>query len=144
MENQEMKYDVTDYLLNNLDITTATAEVYVGDRFIQVGKPFLIRAMTPDEFEVWQKQCNKTKFVKGKRESEFNNKRFNELVAISCTIQPNFKDAETLKKAGCSTPEQFLYKALLAGEIMHLAGEISALSGFDKTLDEIKEEVKND
>ena len=95
-EQDDLKYDVTDFLLNNLDIATATAEVYVGDRFIQADKPFVIRAMSSDEFETWQRQCSKTKFVKGKRESEFNNKRFNELVAISCTLTPNFKDAETL------------------------------------------------
>lgn len=137
-------FDVTDFLLNNLDVTTLTAEVYPGDRFITAKQPFTIRPMTVDEFEAWQKQCNKIKFVKGRRESEFNTKRFNELVVINCTTKPNFKDADTLKKAGCQTPEAFLNKALLPGEIGMIGNEISALSGFDKSLDEVKEEVKNE
>jgi hypothetical protein len=135
--------NVTDFLLNNLDVLSATTEVFIGDRFIEANQPFTIRAMTPDEFELWQKQCSRIKFVKGKRESEFNNKRFNELMIVSCTVDPNFKDAETLKKAGCSTPEQLINKALKSGEIQNLANEISSFSGFDKTLDEMKEDVKN-
>jgi Phage XkdN-like tail assembly chaperone protein, TAC len=140
----DLNHDVTEFLLGNLDVTTLTAEVYPGDRFIAASKPFVIRAMTTDEFELWQRQCNKTRIVKGKRESDFNSKKFNDLVIINCTVNPNFKDAETLKRAGCTTPEQFLNKALLPGEANNLQNEISALSGFDKSLDENIESVKND
>ena len=60
-----------------------------------------------------------------------------------CTIEPNFKDADSIKKAGCQSPEQFLYKSLLAGEIAELAQQISALSGFDADMEEMVEEAKN-
>ena len=78
-----------------------------------------------------------------KRKVEFDSKTFNELVVLNHTLVPNFRDAESIKKAGCRTPEQFLYKSLLAGEISELAQEISALSGFDKDMDEEVEEAKN-
>lgn len=136
--------NVTDFLLNNIDALTATTEVYIGDRFIEAKMPFTIRAMSSDEFELWQKQCTRTKFSKGKRETEFNNKRFNELAIVACTVEPNFKNAETLRKAGVNTPEQLINKSLKSGEIQNLANEISAFSGFDKTLDEMKDDAKND
>jgi Phage XkdN-like tail assembly chaperone protein, TAC len=144
MQTSDVNVNVTDFLLNNLDALTATSEVYIGDRFIAAGMPFIIRAMTSDEFEVFQKQCTRTKFSKGKRETEFNNKRFNEMVITACTVEPNFKDAETLKRAGVNTPEQLINKSLKSGEIQNLANEISAFSGFDKTLDEMKDDSKND
>jgi hypothetical protein len=62
---------------------------------------------------------------------------------LNHTIEPNFKDADSIKKAGCQSPEQFLYRSLLAGEIAELAQQISALSGFDKDMEETVEEAKN-
>ena len=68
---------------------------------------------------------------------------FNEQLIINYTVDPNFKDAEVVKKAGCMTPEQLVNKVLLAGEVATLVEEISALSGFDKDLEELREEAKN-
>ena len=96
--------------------------------------------MTGPEFSEYQKLS--TKIAKGKK-IEFDSKRFNELVVLNHTIEPNFKDAESIKKAGCMTPEQFLYKSILAGEIAEIAERISALSGFEKDMEELVEEGGN-
>ena len=97
-------------------------------------------ATSGPEFSNYQKRA--TKYGKNKK-VEFDSKAFNEQVVLNHTVEPNFRDAEAIKKAGCLTPEQFLYRSLLAGEIAELAEKISALSGFDADIEATVEEAKN-
>ncbi|MDK0901575.1 phage tail assembly chaperone [Clostridium perfringens] len=132
---------LTDFLLNNT-VENLTEEVIVSDRFKVDGEilKFKIKAVNPDEFSDLQKQCTK---LGKKGKVNFDSKMFNEQLIINYTVDPNFKDAEVVKKAGCMTPEQLVNKVLLAGEVATLVEEISALSGFDKDLEELREEAKN-
>ncbi|BDU92669.1 phage tail assembly chaperone [Clostridium perfringens] len=132
---------LTEFLLNNT-VENLTEEVIVSDRFKVDGEilKFKIKAVNPDEFSDLQKQCTK---VGKKGKVNFDSKMFNEQLIINYTVDPNFKDAEVVKKAGCMTPEQLVNKVLLAGEVATLVEEISALSGFDKDLEELREEAKN-
>lgn len=132
---------LTDFLLNNT-VENLTEEIIVSDRFKVDGEilKFKIKAVNPDEFSDLQKQCTK---VGKKGKVNFDSKMFNEQLIINYTVDPNFKDAEVVKKAGCMTPEQLVNKVLLAGEVATLVEEISALSGFDKDLEELREEAKN-
>lgn len=125
------------FLIEN-PVDNLTEEVIVSPRLAKF--PFKIKGMTGPEFAEYQRMSTK---IGKKRKVEFDSKTFNELVVLNHTLEPNFRDAESIKKAGCQTPEQFLYKSLLAGEISELAQEISALSGFDKDMDEEVEEAKN-
>ncbi len=132
---------LTDFLLNNT-VENLTEEVIVSDRIKVDGEilKFKIKAVNPEEFSGLQKQCTK---VGKKGKVNFDSKMFNEQLIINYTVDPNFKDAEFVKKAGCMTPEQLVNKVLLAGEVAILVEEISALSGFDKDLEELREEAKN-
>lgn len=129
--------NLTQFLIEN-PVDNLTATVIVSPRLAKF--PFTIKGMTGPEFSQYQKMS--TKISKNKK-VEFDSKIFNELVVLNHTIEPNFRDAETVKKAGCQTPEQFLYKSLLAGEIQELAQQISSLSGFDRDMEETVEEAKN-
>lgn len=130
-----------EFLLENT-VENLTDEVIVSDRFKKDGEilRFKIKALSPDEFADIQKQCT---IVGKKGKVNFNNKQFNEQVIINYTVEPNFKDAEFIKKSGCITPEQLLNKVLLAGEATTLFEAISTLSGFDKDLEGLREEAKN-
>lgn len=130
-----------DFLINNT-IENLTEEVVISDRFKVDGEilKFKIKAVTPDEFSDLQKQCTK---IGKKGKMNFDSKMFNEQLIVNYTVEPNFKDAEVIKKAGCITPEQLLNKTLLAGEVATLVEQISTLSGFDKDLEELREEAKN-
>lgn len=129
--------ELINFLIEN-PVDNVTAEVIVSQRLAKY--PFKIKAMSGPEFSEYQRLS--TTLGRHKK-VEFNSKKFNELVVINHTIEPNFRDAETIKKAGCTTPEQFLYKSLLAGEISELANQISKLSGFDADMEETIEEAKN-
>lgn len=125
------------FLLEN-QINDVTSQILVSPRLR--GNPFTIRAMTGKEFNEYQQAA--TKIHKGQR-VDFNSALFREKVIINHTVEPNFKDADFIKKAGCVTPEQLLNKVLLAGEIAELSNQISILSGFDTDMDEMVEEAKN-
>lgn len=129
--------DLTKFLMEN-PVDNLTDEIVVSKRLSEF--PFKIRAMTGPEFSNYQKRSAS---IGKNRRVDFDVTKFNELVVINHTIVPNFKDAEDIKKAGCATPEQYLYKSLLAGEIAELAQEISALSGFDRDLEDTIEDAKN-
>ncbi|HFD2064473.1 TPA: phage portal protein [Clostridium perfringens] len=130
-----------DFLVNNT-VENLTEEVVISDRFKVDGEilKFKIKAVTPDEFSDLQKQCTK---IGKKGKMNFDSKMFNEQLIVNYTVEPNFKEAEAIKKAGCITPEQLLNKTLLAGEVATLVEQISTLSGFDKDLEELREEAKN-
>lgn len=129
--------DLINFLIEN-PVDDVTEEVIVSNRLAKF--PFKIKAMAGPEFSEYQKLA--TNFGR-KKKVDFDSKKFNELVVINHTIEPNFRDAESVKKAGCLTPEQFMYKSLLAGEISELASKISTLSGFDQDMEETVEEAKN-
>lgn len=129
--------ELLNFLIEN-PIDDLRAEVIVSNRLKKF--PFEIKAMTGPEFDNYSQLATK---VGRHNKATFNSKLFNEQVVLNHTVKPNFRDAEAIKKAGCTTPEQFLYKSLLAGEISELAQQISTLSGFDKDINEVIDDAKN-
>ena len=125
------------FLIDN-PVDNLTDEVVVSPRLAKF--PFKIKGMTGPEFSEYQKVSTK---IGRHKKVEFDSKIFNEMVVLNHTLEPNFRDAESIKKAGCQTPEQFLYKSLLAGEIAELSQQISSLSGFDRDMEDTVEEAKN-
>jgi hypothetical protein len=133
---------LTDFLLAN-PVDTLTEEVVVSKRIKdEEGNllKFKVKPMLNEEYLEYQNQCTVPK--KGGK-IDFNAKKFNQLVILNHTVEPNFRDAELIQKAGVRTPEQLLNKMLLAGEIQVLSEQIRVISGFEDSLDELVDEVKN-
>ncbi|MBB6670281.1 phage tail assembly chaperone [Cohnella nanjingensis] len=129
--------------LNSNPIDQLTDDVVVSARFRDKdGNPlkFKIKGMTNREFDDIRRRCTE---VKKGRKVEFDAHKFNTAVIINHTIVPDFKDAESIKKMGCTTPDEYLNKVLLAGEISELVNQIQKLSGFDVDMNELVEEAKN-
>lgn len=126
-----------DFLIEN-PVDNLRAEVIVSPRLAKY--PFIIKGISGHDFSEYQRMSTE---VGRHNKVKFNSKLFNEQLILNHTIEPNFRDADAIKKAQCQTPEQFLYKSLLAGEISELAQQISALSGFDRDMEDMVEEAKN-
>jgi Phage XkdN-like protein. len=129
--------------LNAHPIDDMTEEVVVSPRFKdQDGNilKFKIKAMTNQSFDELRKRYTRTG-KKGK--VEFDASGFNTAIVIEHTVEPNFKDAASIQRLGCATPEQYLSRVLLAGEIVTLSQKIQALSGFDVDMGDLVEEAKN-
>lgn len=126
-----------DFLLET-PVDNITAKVVVSARLQQ--HTFTVRPMDSDDYSSYQKSA--IKISKGKK-VDFDEKLFSERVVINHCIEPDFKNAEAIKKAGVVTPAQLLQKVLLAGEISGLARQIMELSGFYQDMDELVDEAKN-
>lgn len=133
--------------LNAHPIAGLTDEVAISERFKgSDGKvlKFKIRVLTNQEFENYRRQAMAISTdKKGRRRVDLDSAKFNALVVINHTVDPNFKDAASIQALGCQTPEEYLNKVLLPGEIVDLANAILRLSGFDEDMDELVEEAKN-
>lgn len=133
---------LTEFLLAN-PVTSIEKEVVVSKRIVDENGQMLkfkIKPMLNEQYLEYQNQCTVPK--KGGK-IDFNTKRFNQLVILNHTVEPNFRDAQLIQQAGVATPEQLLNKMLLAGEIQTLAEQIREVSGFADSLDDLVDEVKN-
>ncbi len=125
------------FLMEN-PIDNIEKRVVVSERF--KGLPFKVRPLTNDEYAELNKRALK---IDG-RKVTFDTKKFNVLAAVQCTIEPNFRSAEAIEAHKVTTPEQYITKVLLPGEIAALAEKISKISGFERRdEEELMEEAKN-
>ena len=118
------------------DVTDIVEKVFVSERL----GSFKVRAMTADEHGNYQKRAM-GKILKGG--ADFDSGKFNLLVVAGQTVEPDFSNAELLKKAGCSTATEFIKRKLKAGEIAELSNKICEISGFETDIDEDVETAKN-
>lgn len=124
-----------------------TQELPVSNRFKdEKGNPILwkLRSMTESENE----QCRKaaTKQVKGKGGVVTPDIDFNEYTAklIVASVEfPDLKNAELQQSYGVMGAEALLRKMLLPGEYTNLLQNVQALNGFDKSEQDLVDEVKN-
>lgn len=128
-----------EFLIAN-PINNFTEELYVSPRFKTAGYKFKITAMSGEQFSRYQQEAIA---VGRHRNVRFDSKTFQENIVLNHTVEPNFRDEHAVKSAGCRTPQEFLYKVLLAGEISELSNAISSLSGFDKDPEDEKDSIKN-
>ncbi|MDR3238807.1 MAG: hypothetical protein LBT44_01800 [Clostridiales bacterium] len=132
--------------LNHNTVDGLTADVPVSSRFIdEAGKPMLfkIKAMTQNEFDALRKRCTKIMFERGQQKTEFDGVKFNMSIIVGQTVYPSFKDAQSLEALGCATPESYVNKVLLPGEVSELLKQINTLSGFDTDINVLVEDAKN-
>lgn len=134
-----MANSLMEFLLAEAD-TEVIEECYVSERFLEAGLKFKIRPLSGEEYTEIQNLCTVRK-KKGK--VDFDSKKFMEHAILKGCIEPNFKDAESIKKAKVASPVQLIYKLLRAGEISTLSSEIMNVSGFNQDMEDLEEEVKN-
>jgi hypothetical protein len=104
------------------------------------GKDFelVIRPITESEHTEFQRRSN----VISKNKVTFDSGKYSNLVLETCIVEPNFKDAEFLKKANCVSASEFLNKKFPAGVVSEISQKIQELSGFESFDVEI-ENAKN-
>ena len=87
----------------------------------------VIRPINEDEHTEFQRRSQN--FTKNK--IVFDSGKYNNLVLEACIVEPNFSDADFLKKVKCISATEFLNKKFPAGTLQDIAGEIQKLSGFE-------------
>lgn len=129
--------------LNSNIVEGFEKEVCLGERFKDENGnclKFKIKALSQEEFEQARKKATT---ITQNGNVIFDNMLFNNAIVINNTTEPSFKDAKSIKELSCVTPEQYLNKVLLAGEINTLSEEIVNLSGFNNDINQLVEQAKN-
>lgn len=114
---------------------TKDVTITVAEESMQV----TIRAISYDDYE----DIRRGSLILKGNQQDFRIGKFNLGLVLAGTVDPDFKDAALLQKAGVATPEDLIKTMLLPGEIEALAQEILKLSGLNTSINELKEEAKN-
>lgn len=101
---------------------------------------FTVSGITNSQYMSYQKLC-----VTGKgKNRDMDVSKFNMQIILNHCVEPNFRDADSIKAKGVETPEAFVNSSLRAGEVQQLAEKILELSGFNiGGVVEMEEEAKN-
>lgn len=139
---------LTDILMVNSDNVKAERQVVFSTRpelMDAEGQPMMatIKPMSSIDFGMYQKRCTKFKGKGKNKDFEFDTAKYNQMIVLNHVVDPDFKLEANLEKAGVKTPEQLMDHLLSAGEIANLAQEVLEASGFDNSIEDIKDEVKN-
>ncbi|WP_250278889.1 phage tail assembly chaperone [[Clostridium] colinum] len=97
----------------------------------------------PILFEDLNRLKKKATFIDKNGQVIIDEGKLNTLCIIEATLEPTFKDIKSMEKLNVNTPEQYLNKVLLAGEIDRLIKEILNISGFIESIDELVCDIKN-
>lgn len=120
--------------LTDISEVRKTIKVNVDGKELEL----VIRPITEDEHTEFQRRSNNI----SKNKVTFDSGKYQNLVIESCIVEPNFADADFLKKAKCISAIEFLNKKFPAGILTDIANEIQKLSGFESFEMEI-ENAKN-
>lgn len=104
-----------------------------------------IRSITSKEDEELRKECTK-RVSTGKRgqftlDTDIN--LYLGKLACKCTVYPNLNDAELQNSYGVMGADVLLKTMLSAGEYSEYITKIQEINGFDVTLEDMVDEVKN-
>ena len=116
-------------------------EYKVSDRF---SEPFKLKGITEEQHEAVKNAATKRKPIgRGQYSTEMDTNKYGYLLCAASITYPDLNNAELQDNYGVKTPDGLLKKMLNAGEFTDLFLKVQELNGFDKTFDEMKDEVKN-
>ena len=130
--------DLQLFLISN-PVDNIVMEVKLGGRLSAF--TFKVKALDGKQYNEYQTLAVENPNSNKKR--SFNAKKFNELIIVNCVIEPNFKDADFIKKLGVPDAISAVYKTLASGEIAELSEQILSISGFGNEIEDAVEEAKN-
>lgn len=124
-----------------------TVEFAVSSRFKDAaGQPvsWQLRSMTEAENEdIRQAATKRVQVKKGVTMPETNPTEYVAKLIVASVIFPNLKDSKLQESYGVMGAESLLRKMLLPGEYASLAEKVQELNGFDKSVPDMVDEVKN-
>lgn len=130
-------------ILNLNVVDNITHYVEISNRLKDKNGYNLKFKIKPISFEELNRLKRKATFIDKNGQAIIDEGKLNTLCIIESTLEPSFKDIKSMEKLNINTPEQYLNKVLLAGEIERLIKEILVISGFMESIDELVCDIKN-
>ena len=128
---------------------TESIKYVASKRFMdEKGEPeyWELKPISSELDEAIRKKCTKRVPIQGKRgqyNTETDNDKYIGELCVACITYPNLNNAELQDFYGVKTPVALLKKMLLLGEYTDLKTKVMEVNGYDLSMDEQVEEVKN-
>ncbi|SMB97940.1 Phage XkdN-like tail assembly chaperone protein, TAC [Thermanaeromonas toyohensis ToBE] len=107
-------------------------------KLARLGIPVTLRGLTSKQVSMIREQCTERYVQRGQVVTELDNEKFYCSLIAAATVTPNWADPRLLAKYKASGPEEVLKRILLAGELSALADVVLDLSGFNTSLEDVK------
>ena len=104
------------------------------------GIPVKLRGLTGKQVYMIRERCTERKERRGQMSERLDEEQFNVALIAAATVTPNWGDPKLLAKYQASGGEEVIKRILLAGELSALGDAVLDLSGFNTTLDDLKNE----
>ncbi|QOS98108.1 phage portal protein [Brevibacterium sp. JNUCC-42] len=139
--------DLSMFFAENVS-TEVVEEIVVSERFKDKdGNPakWKIRAITESENDKIRKSCiRQPKNKKKQQMPEFDPNEYRIKLAVNCVVYPDLKNKELQDSYKVIGAENLLTAMLFSGEAGDLYEKIYEINGFDKEVDEMADEIKNE
>lgn len=130
-------------ILNLNIVDNITRDVVISNRFKDENGNNLKFKIKPILFDDLNRLKRKATFIDKNGQPVIDEGKLNTYCIIEATIEPSFKDIKSMEKLKVNTPEQYLNKVLLSGEIEKLIKEILTISGFVESFEDLVCDIKN-
>lgn len=119
------------------DISGITSEiaVEVGGKKLNL----VVRPISDEDFKEYQRRSQK----KQGNNITIDQQKLRQCILESHIVEPNFADAEFLKKVNCVTSYQFLERKFPAGVLQDIVSKVLEISGFMSDINVEIDEAKN-
>lgn len=104
----------------------------------RLGIQVTLRGLTGKQVYLLRERCTDRSDRRGQKSDRLDEEQFNVALIAAATVSPNWGDSRLLAKYEASGGEEVLKRILLAGEMSALGDEVLDLSGFNTTLEEVK------
>ena len=126
--------DIQAFLMENVPKMEAE-EVWVSGRF---SEPFRIRGISEEENARLRAGCRTRDGLDGVDAGLYLAR-----LAAACVVKPDLEDADLQRSWGVMGADALLRRMLSAGEYARLLERVQAACGFDATVQEMADELKN-
>lgn len=101
--------------------------------------PVTLRGLTGKQvFNIRERCTERIKERRGQVSERLDEEQFNVALISVATVKPNWGDPKLLSKFHASGPEEVIKRILLAGELSALGDVVLDLSGFNTSLEDVK------
>ncbi|MFB6364423.1 phage tail assembly chaperone [Paenibacillus ehimensis] len=104
----------------------------------RLGVPVTLRGLTGKQVYLLRERCTERTERKGQTVERLDEEQFNVALIAASTVSPNWGDSRLLAKYQASGAEEVIKRILLAGELSALGDSVLDVSGFNTTLEEVK------
>lgn len=104
----------------------------------RLGIPVTLRGLTGKQVYYLRDRCTIRSDRRGEPDERLDEETFNVALIHAATVAPNWGDSKLLAKYQASGGEEIVKRVLLAGEMSLLGEAVLELSGFNMTIDDVK------